>query len=233
MGALMDKVKLALLVNGDGVPDNFKKNSLFFYDKYMKSDNDIKNINVSNIKPGGFYFFHYKDDSNWMKWAPVYVIEFKKFNNQIVLLCVNFNFLPLEIRVLLFDKFILEDDFEKDKLLNLKVNYRVLYQELKRIGFEWALMEFNAIQLVAVHKISMNTVPRFLYHQHPKNKYDPGKLVQIWKAKLATAKQRDQEITSASLDEFYNIDSEISEKYDVLKDHIKRIRANMIKYGKS
>lgn len=233
MGALLDRVKLALLVNGDGVPDNFKKNSLFFYDKYLKSDKDVKNINVSSLKPGGFYFFHYKDDSNWMKWAPVYVIEYKKLNNQIVLLCVNFNFLPLEIRVLLFDKFILDDDFEKDKLLNLKVNYRVLYQELKRIGFEWALMEFNAIQLVAVHKISMDMVPRFLYHQHPKVKYDPGKLVQIWKAKLGTAKQRDQEITSASLDEFYNADHEISEKYNVLKDHIKRIRTNMIKYGRS
>lgn len=232
MGELSERVKLSLLVNGNGIPDNFKNNSLFFYDKYLKSDKDVTNIRFTNIKPGGFYFFHYKDDSNWMKWAPVYVIEAKKFSNQIVLLCVNFNFLPLEIRVFLFDKYILADDFEKDKLLNLKVNYRVLYQDLKRIGFEWALIEFNAIQLVAVHKICMDLVPRFLYHQHPKVKYDPKKLVQIWKAKIDSSQEREKEISTASLDEFYDINHEISEKYDILKDHIKRLRTNMIKYGK-
>jgi hypothetical protein len=33
MAELMERVKLSLY-NGNGIPDNFKNNSLFFYDKY-------------------------------------------------------------------------------------------------------------------------------------------------------------------------------------------------------
>ena len=35
MGVLMDKLDLSLLVNGNGIPDNFKNNSLYFYNKYQ------------------------------------------------------------------------------------------------------------------------------------------------------------------------------------------------------
>jgi hypothetical protein len=241
MGELADRVKLALLVNGNGEVDNFKKNSLFFFNKYLKSDEDIKNLQLRNIRSGGFYFFHYKDDSNWMKWAPVYLIEFKKLNDQIIFLCVNFNFLPLEVRVSVFDKFIQLEDFEKggkpvkdyDKILERKIKYDKIYRELKRINFTWCLQEFNAAQLVMVHKISMFMLPRFLYHQHPKVKYNPKKLIQIWKAKLADNVQRDKEMMTANLEDFYNINEDISDKYTELQDHIKRVRASYQKYGKS
>ena len=40
MGELSERVKLSLLVNGNGIPDNFKNNSLYFYDKYQKTSPD-------------------------------------------------------------------------------------------------------------------------------------------------------------------------------------------------
>jgi hypothetical protein len=230
MGILLDKVKLSLLVNGDGVPENFKKNSNFFYEKYLKSDDDVKNIPIANIVTGGFYFLHYKHDSNWMKWSPIFVADYKKLNNQVVFLAVNFNFIPLEVRVSIFDKYITEKDFDKNNYI--KVNYDGMYKELRTLGFEYALMEFNAIQIVASHKISMNVLPRFLYSQPPKNIYDPKKLIEIWSAKIKTRDQRDKEIMISNLDDFFNINKEISDKYDELYKHIKRIRTNMIKYGK-
>lgn len=64
MSELLERVKLNLLYNGNGIEDNFKKNCMFFYDKYQKSDKDVTSINISDIYPGGFYFLHYKDDSN-------------------------------------------------------------------------------------------------------------------------------------------------------------------------
>ena len=94
MGELIERSKLSMLVNGDGLPDFFKNNSLFFYEKYTKSDNEVTSINVKQIYKGGFYFLHYKDDSNWMKYAPVFVTEFKNYSNTIILFCVNFNFIP-------------------------------------------------------------------------------------------------------------------------------------------
>ena len=230
MGELIERVKLNLLVYGDGLVENFQNNSLYFYEKYQKSDKEVKSIKTSEIYPGGFYFFHYKDDSNWMKWSPVFVTSYKKFSNQIVFFAVNFNFIPLEVRAMIFDKFIREEDFEKDKFL--KVTYEGMYDELKKIGFEYALMEFNSTQIVATHRIRLDAIPRFLYSQHPKNVYDPKKLIQIWQAKIETKDQRHKELMMSSIDEFYDINKEISEKYSVLNDHVKRIKKSFTKYGK-
>ena len=230
MGELIERVKLNLLVYGNGLVENFQNNSLYFYDKYQKSDKEVKNIKTSEIYPGGFYFFHYKDDSNWMKWSPVFVTSYKKFSNQIVFFAVNFNFIPLEVRAMIFDKFIQEEDFEKDKFL--KVTYEGMYDELKKIGFEYALMEFNSTQIVATHRIRLDAIPRFLYSQHPKNVYDPKKLIQIWQSKIETKDQRHKELMMSSIDEFYDINKEISEKYSVLNDHVKRIKKSFTKYGK-
>lgn len=229
MGELLERVKLSLLVNGDGIVENFKNNSLYFYNLYKKSENDFKTINIKDISPGGFYFFHYLDQSNWMKWAPVFVADYKKFSNKIIVFAINFNLIPIQVRVLIFDKYITSNDFDKDSYL--KVDLQGIYDELRRVGFEYALMEFDASKIQLAHKVSLELLPRFLYHQHPKNKYDPGKLMEIWEVKLQNREKRHKEMSLALISDFYNINSEISEKYDVLKKHIQRIQNNIKKYG--
>jgi hypothetical protein len=229
MGELVDRIGLRMLVDGDGLADNFKNNSLYFYDKYQKSDDMVRSIDLKSILPGSFYHFHYLDDSNWMKWSPVFITNFKKIGNQVILFGVNFNFIPLEVRAFLFDNFMIEEDFEKDR--PLKVDYQGMYSELIKYGFEYALVEYNASQIKLVHRISMSIVPRFLIAGHPKNKYDPGKLFDIWKVKIADKDKRNQEIMKSTIDDFYDTKGEINEKYVVLKKHIQRIQSNMKKYG--
>jgi hypothetical protein len=229
VGALRERVNLNLSINGNDIVENFKKNSLFFYEKYSKSDKNVLNIPVGKMQIGGFYFLHYKDDSNWMRWAPIFTVDFKKFSNMIIIFGVNFNFIPIEIRVGLFDKFISEQDFEKDSLLS--VNYKQMYDELRSLGFEYAINEFNMSQIEYVHKISLEMVPRFLYSQHPKNKYDPNALMSIWKIKIQNRDKRNQEIISSIISDFYKINDNISDKYEVLNDHINRLQKNLKKYG--
>jgi hypothetical protein len=229
MGALKDKVDLSLLVYGSGIADNFKNNSLFFYDKYQKSDDTVTSISVSDIQTGGFYFIHYLDDSNWMRWSPIFVASVKKFSNMVILFGVNFNFIPLEVRVAIFDKYIVEEDFEKNSFL--KVDHQGVYKELLKFGFEYALMEYNLLQVKFVHKISMDMVPRFLYSQHPQNKYDPNKLMQIWNAKIGQQDKRHKEMMAAMIDDFYDIEGEIKDQYKMLKEHIQRIQKSLEKYG--
>lgn len=231
MGELSERVDIRMLVDSNGLVENFKNNSLFFYDKYNKSDKDVPSISINNIQIGGFYHFQYLDDSNWMKWSPVFVTNYKKISNQIILFCVNFNFIPLEIRIFLFDKFIKYEDFEKDNLL--KVDYEGMYNELIKYGYEYALVEYNLSQVKIVHKISMNLLPRFLISQHPKNKYDPSKLFEIWSVKINDKNKRNQEIMKSMINDFYDINGEISEKYILLKDHIKRLQNSYKKYGNS
>ena len=177
MGHLTELVKLNLLVYGGDEVENFKNNTLFFYQKYQKTDESVKSIRISEIKPGGFYFLHYLDDSNWIKYSPVFVVDFKKFDNQIVLFCINFNFIPLKVRVALFDPYIKEQDFTKKNFF-LKVKYDAMYKELRKYGFQYSIMEYNLAQVKLVHKIELDLLPRFLYSQHPKAKYDPKKLIE-------------------------------------------------------
>jgi len=229
MGELVDRIGLRMLVDGDGLADNFKNNSLYFYDKYQKSDKSVKSVSVSDILPGNFYHFHYLDSSNWMMYSPVFITNYKKISNQIIIFGVNFNFIPLEIRAYLFDNFMIEEDFENDR--PLKVNYEGMYSELIKYGFEYALVEYNALQIKLVHRIEMEMVPRFLISAHPKNKYDPAKLFDIWQVKLKDKDKRNQEIMKSTIEDFFDTRGEINEKYVLLKDHIKRIQNNLKKYG--
>jgi len=226
---LIERVRLSLLVYGNGIEENFRKNSFFLSEKYSKSDDMVTAKRTADIQTGGFYFLHYLDDSNWMKYSPVFVVDQKNFGNQIIVFAVNLNFIPLQIRPLIFEKYILEEHFEKDSFL--RVDYIGMYKELVKFGFEYALMEYNVIQIKKVHKIHMEMLPRFLYSQHPKATYDPKKLMDIWNKKLETKSQRNQEMMKSMIDEFYDINKDISEKYKVMKGHIERIQKSLKKYG--
>ena len=229
MGELIERSKLSMLVYGNGIEENFRNNSMFMVDKYSKSDDMVTAVDVSSIQSGAFYFFQYLDDSNWMRYSPVFVAGHKKFGNQVVVFAINFNFIPLEIRPMMFDDYLLPENFENN--IPIDTEYEKTYQELLKVGFEYALMEYNAIQIKMVHRIHMEMLPRFLYSQHPKATYDPEKLMQIWTKKLETKKERDKEMMKAMIEEFYEVDKEISGKYKVLKDHIKRLQKSAKKYG--
>lgn len=229
MGELLERVKLSNLVHGNGIVENYKNNSLFFYNKYQKSDTEVRNIRVGEMQIGGFYFLHYKDDSNWMKYSPIFTVDFRKFENLIIIFGINLNFIPLEVRTTIFDKYITDKDFEKDNLL--EVNYQGVYDELRKYGFEYAICEYNLAQVVLVHKIQMDLVPRFLYAGHPINKYDPKKLYEIWKAKLSGRQARDQEMSQSLIDEFFDISDDINKNYNVLKGHVQRLQRSINKYG--
>lgn len=229
MGHLLELVKLNMLVHGD-LPTQYKNNTLEFVDRYKRTDENVTAIRLPQIKAGIFYFIHYMDDSNWIKYSPVFVIDFKKFDNMIVLNCINLNFIPLQIRPFIFDQYIRDVDFE-NKNFFIKSKYENVFKELKKYGFQWSIMEYNVAQIQRVHQISFSILPSFLMSGHPKAKYDPQKLIQIWKKKIVEQDKRDQEISKASLDEFYDMNSEISEKYDMLKGHIERLQRSARKYG--
>ena len=230
MGHLTELVKLDVLVHGQDESDAYKNNCLYFYDRYTRSDEEVKAVRIGDIKPGMFYFLHYLDDSNWMKFSPVFVVDFKKFDGRIVLNCVNMNFLPLKVRVAIFDPYIRPEDFENKDFL-IKAKFDAVYKELKKFGFQWSMMEFSAERIKLAHRISFGLLPRFLYSGHPMAKYDPSKLAQIWKAKYKDSDKRDAEMMQANIKEFFDAESEISDKYEVLQGHIKRLQKSNRKYG--
>jgi len=228
MGPLQERVNLSQKVYGTDIVDYYKKNSIYMVEKYSKSDDMCEVIPLSDISMGRFYFFHYEDPSNWMRYSPVFTIDFKQLKDFKILICLNFNFIPLEIRSGIFDKFISEKMFENNS--PLEVNFQGIYTELLRYGFEYSIVEYNAIQLKMVHRINLELLPRFLYSSHPKNTYDPNKLMQIWSAKLDTRKDRHNELITSTLLDFYEANSLINNKYDVLLGHVKRLQESYDKF---
>jgi len=229
MGELLERINTNNKTNGYSISDNYKNNTLFFYEKYKVSTKEVLSIPLIKVHEGGFYFLYYEDDSNWMKYSPIFAVDFRKFENLVVMTAVNLNFIPLEIRAALFDRYISKDAMDKNKLLT--VNHEGMYKALLEYGYEYALVEYNLIQVKQVHMINMSLVPKFLYSGHPINVYDPKKLYSIWKKKLETREERHQEMMKAIISDFYDISNEIHENYNVLKKHIERIRKSYEKYG--
>jgi hypothetical protein len=81
-----------------------------------------------------------------------------------------------------------------------------------------------------VHKINLELLARFLYSSHPKNTYDPNKLMEIWTKKIETRKERHEEMMTSVLSEFYEVDGIISQKYEALESHIKRLQNSLNRF---
>lgn len=229
MGELLERSKLGRLVYGAGDFENYKNNSLFFYESFSQSNKLVEAVDPASMQIGGFYHLHYMDDSNWMKYSPIFTVDFKKFKDKIIVFGVNFNFLPIEVRIATFDKVMTEENFEQDRLLS--VNFEGIYKELQNFGFEYAIVEYNIAQIKLVHKIAMSVVPRFLYSSHPVNKYDPGKLYGIWNAKISGRQERDAEMSKLTVDKLVDTGKEFDEESKSLRDHLNRVRKSIAKYG--
>jgi hypothetical protein len=212
------------------IEESYKENTMFFYNAYQKSSKEVTNINVGQIQLGAFYFLQYQDDSNWMQYSPIFTVDFKKFNDLIIIYAINFNFIPLQIRTTIFDRYITQKDLEENSLLN--TTYESVYKVLLQYGYEYALVEYNLKQIKFVHKINNSLIPKFLYSGFPKNKYDPIKLYNIWKTKLKTKEQRHKEMMLADIKDFYDTETQILNDYDALEKHIDRIRKSYEKYIK-
>jgi len=238
MGHLSELVKLNLLVYG-GEVDSFKNNSILLTDMYNKSDDMVKLVykqggGISDFVngSGSFLFMRYNtvEKNNWMNLAPILLVskgsdvvsKVSGLNGVMVIFyAINLNFIPLEIRVMIFDPFLKESNFDKN--IPMKVDYESVYNELFKYGYEYALMEWDFSKVLSLHKIHMSMLPKFLYSQHTLVKYDPKKLYEINNSKIKDQIKRDNEMKKATLSDFFDSRNEISGKYDILKNHIKRL----------
>jgi hypothetical protein len=227
MGELSERVKLSKLVYGS--------DEVRFYQEYIynnqKDENKEKEVTEITpspkvIQPGRFYHLEYGNvDSNWIQFSPIFVVDYRGFSNEHMLFALNLNFIPFEIRMAIFDKYMVEKDFENDRAL--VVSYEGVDNELKKWGFEYAIEWYNFKQIASAHRINMSVVPRFLYSSHPKNKYDPKKLYSIRDSKLSRRDARDAEMRKLLMSDFLKTSAEIKEEFKELSDHILRVQKGL------
>lgn len=220
MGILADKIKDD---SNGSISEYFKTNSYNLYKKYQNPDDTVQNISISDITNGGFYLLFYLDESNWMRYSPVFVCEIR-YN---IFFSMNFNFIPLEIREQFFDKYIINLE-ENDQLSEIK--FERCYKELIRYGFEYAIVEYDIKKIKAVLKIDISILPEFLYSSYPAVKYDPNKLYDIWSKKLKDREQRHQELIKTIVSNFYETKESLISEMTVLKNHFTRLKRNQEKF---
>lgn len=235
MGYIQKKIDESL--KKKGIVELFTDNQKYLYngnsDGVSLIPGLIDGISLKDIQFGRFHFFVYLElpdlplsrQSKWMAFSPVFVIDTKEFSNLIILRAINLNFLPLKFRIGFFDKFINENTVNNNT--PIRAEYDVVYNELKQIGFEWTIMEFNLKNIMNVYRINMAIVDKFLHTNHPQVIYDENKLVSIWSAKIKNQEKRHKEITQALMSDFFDISGEIDEKYQMLKNHISRLQRGM------
>lgn len=230
MGVLRSKIQE---LTKNGVPTFFKENCMTYYNLYKSPDMDIvKPSPISNMYNGGIYFIYYKDESNWMKLSPILCADIR---DKRIIFGINLNFLPLEIRMDLFDGIVsnLEDNNNQSNGMTPFhfLNFETAYKLLLRRGFEYAIVEYDMSRIVQVFEIKYENLPTWIYSQHPKNIYDPIKLYQIWSVKLKDRPERHKDLINKLVEDFYNVTDELIDNSTALKGHFKRLQRNQEKFG--
>lgn len=217
MSKFIDNYNTSLTLHGDGLVDNYRNNTMFFYNQYMKSSNDILSIKMEQMHIGYFYFIHYRidDKKTFIQYSPILVVDFRKVNDLVIVFAINFNIIPLDMRHHIVD------DLVDDNIINsnyrINITYELAYKILLKYGFEYAIVEYNPLDIVKVHKISTNILPRFICSGHPKVYYDHRKLYNIWKNALKTREKRYNENKNKLVSELEFVKNQMNSGYDKLK----------------
>lgn len=228
MGVL--KAQVDIEMKGIDVVKYYKDNVQLLYNLYSNPDGSkgVEEINISDMHTGGFFFMHYMDESNWMQYSPIMFIDTKEFENRIIGYAINFNFIPFEYRIALFDKYLndLVDNYQLSS-----ITFENAYKMLLEIGYEYAIVEYDMKRVERVFSIDLSILSKFLYSSYPTNKYDPNKLYSIWLKKLETREKRHQELIASTVEEFFDMEQNISDSFEALENHVKRLQRNMRKFG--
>ena len=227
MGLLFNKYKKE--VKGDDSV-YYKDNTMNFYNLYQSPDNKkVRTVNIGNVVKGRFYFIKYLDKSNWMMYSPVMVCDFVDGR---MIFAINFNFIPLEIRMAIFDQYTKKTEYKGFNETPYPVmTFENAYKLLIRFGYEYAIVEYEVSRVELLYEINPDMTLEFLFSGYPLNKYDPDKLYSIWLKKMETKEQRHQEMIEKIASDFYNVTDELIESAGALKGHFKRLKSNYDAFG--
>lgn len=186
----------------------------------------IQQVQLNNLRKGGFYFMFYDLDgksSKMEKFNPILLIDWFDINNTRMIYAVSINFIPVSIRTMFFNNLLNFnlDVIEKNEKLAFNkqdeleaINFTNIYKLLSTIGFEWSIRKFDIKKINKLYKVSTNILPKFITMSTAKfTGVDDGKLVEIWQKKIKEQEQRHKKIINEILNNYDNMDKELSNTY--------------------
>lgn len=196
-------------------------------------DNDkskVLPINLSKIEKGKFYFVMYDisgKSSKMEQYNPLFVIDWTTIDNKKYLFGININFIPVAIRVVIFNQ-IFNSDLKKFDDVNdnidkqdpiIGMSFGKVYKLLKSIGFEWAIRKFDACKLNKSYAIDMNSVKEFITMSTARiTGVDDGKLLEIWKSKIVKQEQREVELIKELLGDYKEMEKELNKSIQTITE---------------
>lgn len=214
---LLEDIKLLKSKEGNKLSENSTK---WLLDK-LKNPNDVfKAIRLNKILIGKFYFILYDlqgKTSKMEQYSPMLIVDFRNQMNKKLVYGISVNFIPKNIRILFFNSLLKNYDQEKNR--PIKINFKIAFNLLDSIGFQYCIRELDASLINKVYEIDASAINRFLtIDTYPITNVDEKKLAEIWLSKLKKREESLQKRISELITDY----SEISKTFEKqMKDYKK------------
>lgn len=147
--------------------------------KLIQSPNltEMVELAPNQLVPGRFYIIQYNFNGNFI-WCPILALEYKVHNNNHILYAVNLEYLPVNIKIAIFDKIFKATSNEIESNIGQKdisnepaikiLNFKNVYSILKSNKLEFAITAFTIMDSEGELKIkktylcSMKIAPSIL-----------------------------------------------------------------------
>ena len=186
----------------------------------------IEEINPLNIESGKFYFMYYDlqgKTSNWEKINPLFVVDYFDMNNTRMVFGVSLNFMPMDQRVVFFNKIVNFnlDIVNKNKTIHVSSQYPFkhsnfynIYKLLQSVGLEYTIRKFDIKLINKIKVVSTEFIPQFISMSTSKiTGVNDNNIIQLWKKKILTQQNRQEEMLKELNNDYNEINKTLTKEY--------------------
>lgn len=219
-------------------PDYISHSTKWLAGKFRSPDKKTHFVNLKDIQVGSFYFMKYDSrsvnkSSKMEQTVPMLVVDYKDKIDKRVLWILNMNFMPINIKVAFMSSFMEKfpnaekfnaevEDTVSEQPLN-SITYDLMWRELIKYGFEYAIREIRVELIEKVLKVSTDNL-HYLTTVNTQilTGVDEGKLNEIWITKLKNESigERAEELLQIK-NNYYAILEELADKFKFLDRRLK------------
>lgn len=202
-------------------------NSEMFLGWLRDGDHDkLKPISQGELERGRLCFILYDlqgKSSKMEKYNPLFIIDWANIDNRRYLFAVNCNFMPVAVRVMVFNVIFNSDpgvltDLDPDPSRQEPVSgmtFGKVYKLLKSVGFEWAIRKFEAVRINESYLVNFDNAKEFITMSTAKlTGVDDGKLLEIWKKKIKDQSKRENQLIKELLGDYKSMEKELGKSIE-------------------
>lgn len=219
----------------DKIKSGYKDFGLNLYDKNFdtfqneinsSNSNIVQEVNLDSIESGKFYFMYYDlqgKTSKWEKINPLFILDCFDINNTRMVFGVSLNYMPMDQRVVFFNKicnFNL-DVINKNTTLSVSSQYPFkhsnfynIYKLLQSVGLEYTIRKFDMRLINKINVISTTFISEFISMSTSKiTGVNDNTIIQLWRKKILTQQSRQENMIKELTNDYNEINKTLTKEY--------------------